>query len=223
MSSLEERSLDNLADMTLNVMRQNLLEVASVIRKKMDVEGPQAVKSAFEGAKSRFLEGAFKDHIEVRWGMSLCPLCNDENVDKNGIAYADASGDGVEFNQCLNCRIGILYKLVIAKATMEHYVIGLGEMDQFAGMSFFWDAIFPDEMSQFQPMYEIISEGQWMGTVSFDESMIPSFLSFKNMKDYTSRGSPEFWTSEISSEIKLAIDEFIKAARDQIEVALAIR
>jgi hypothetical protein len=222
-SALDERSLDNLADMILNVMWQNLLEVFSVIRKKMDSEGPAAVKNAFENAERRILDGTLKDHIEVRWGMSLCPHCNDENVDKNGIAYPDPSGDGVEFNQCLNCRIGILYKLVVANATMEKYVIGLGSPDQFNGMSFFWDAIIPSEMNKFQPMYEIVSKGQWMGTVSFDDNKVPRFLPFENMKDYSSRGSEEGWTSDIPPDIKSAVDAFISIASEQIDVALVIK
>jgi hypothetical protein len=223
MSSLEERSLDSLADMILNIRWQDLLEIFSVIRKKMDSEGPAAVKTAFENAKGRILEGALKDHTEVRWGMSFCPHCNDENIDKNGIAYPDPSGDGVEFNQCLNCRIGILYNLVVANATMEKYVIGLGDPDQFNGMSFFWDVIVPTDMSKFQPMYEIISKGQWSGTVSFDENKIPRFLPFENMKDYASRGSEEGWTSDIPPDIKSAIDAFISTASEQIDVALAMK
>ncbi len=223
MSALEERSLDNLVDMIFNVRWQDLLEVWSVIKNKMDVEGAQALRVAFEGAESRFLEGPFSEHIDVRWGMSMCPHCNDDNIDKNGIAYQDPSGDGVEFNQCLNCRVGVLYKLVIAKATMEHYVIGLGNPDQFGGMSIFWDAIIPEQMEKFQPMYEILSQGQWMGTFTFDDSFTPKFLPFDNMKDYTARDSEDAWTMDIPPNIKTAIDEFVSAARDQIEVALALR
>ena len=223
MSALEERSLDNLADIVFNVSWQDLLEVWSAIRKKMDVEGAQAVRDAFEGAEARFLEGPFSEHVDVRWGMSMCPHCNDDNIDKNGIAYPDPSGDGVEFNQCLNCRIGVLYKLVVAKATMEHYVIGLGKPEQFGGMSFFWDAIIPEQMEKFQPMYEILYQGQWMGTVSFDESLTPKFLPFENMKDFATRDSEAVWTVDIPPNINTAVNEFVSVAREQIEVALALR
>jgi len=43
MSSLEERSLDKLADMVLQVLWQDLLEVWQAIRNKMDSEGPAEV------------------------------------------------------------------------------------------------------------------------------------------------------------------------------------
>ncbi|MHA1935380.1 MAG: hypothetical protein ACW97A_08860 [Candidatus Thorarchaeota archaeon] len=193
MSALEERSIDNLADMILNVLWQDLLELWSIIRKKMDSEGTDAVKLAFDSAKKRFIEGPFSDHLEVRWGMNLCLHCNDDNIEKNGISYVKSSGDGLEFNQCLNCRIGILYDLVTAKASMESYVIGLGKPDQFNGMSFFWSAI------------------------------VPRFLPFASMLDSTERDAEAPWVSELPEDVGAAVDAFVTGAKAQIEVALAIK
>ncbi|MBE0525418.1 MAG: hypothetical protein IH631_00645, partial [Candidatus Thorarchaeota archaeon] len=76
MSSLEERTMDKLADMVMQVLWQDLLEVWKAIRAKMDNEGPESVKSAFEGAEKRFIDGPFDSHVEVRWGMNLCVHCN---------------------------------------------------------------------------------------------------------------------------------------------------
>ncbi|MHA2372111.1 MAG: hypothetical protein ACXAEB_03780 [Candidatus Thorarchaeota archaeon] len=222
MSALEERSIDNLADMILNVLWQDLLELWSIIRKKMDSEGTDAVKLAFDSAKKRFIEGPFSDHLEVRWGMNLCLHCNDDNIEKNGISYVKSSGDGLEFNQCLNCRIGILYDLVTAKASMESYVIGLGKPDQFNGMSFFWSAIVPDKMNKFEPMYEIVSKGQWIGSISFNESLTPRFLPFASMLDSTERDAEAPWVSELPEDVGAAVDAFVTGAKAQIEVALAI-
>ena len=222
MAALEERSLDKLADMILNVQWQDLLEVWNEIRKNMESEGPDAVQAAFEGAVQRFVEGPFEDHLEVRWGMDLCVHCNDSNIEKNGIAYVKPSGDGLEFNQCLNCRIGILYDLVSAKATMDTYTIALGNAGQFNGMSFFWNAIVPEGLNQFKPTYEVIKDGQWIGTVSFDRSLTPKFLSFDLMNESTPRDAVSPWTTEIPDDLKAAIEEFLDVARSQVEVALVL-
>jgi hypothetical protein len=222
MSTLDERPLDKLADMILNVQWQDLLEVWSVIRKKMESEGPDAVKAAFEGASQRFIQGPFEDHLEVRWGMDLCVHCNDSNIEKNGIAYVKPSGDGLEFNQCLNCRVGVLYDLVAAKATMDTYNVALGEVGQFNGMSVFWNAIVPESLKQCQPSYEVIRDGQWIGTVSFDGSLTPKYLSFDAMTESTPRDAASPWTSEIPTDLNAAIEAFLEVGRHQVEVALVL-
>ncbi len=222
MSSLDEKSLDDLADVIFNVMWQDLVEVFRTIRKKMDDLGTEAVKAAFTSSKKRFLEGPFADHVEVRWGMNLCVHCNDDNIEKNGIAYVKPNGDGLEFNQCLNCRIGILYDLETAKATMDSYVIGLGNPGQFNGISIYWTAIGPDEMHSFQPTYEIVKGGQWMGTFSLDSELKAKFLPFEAMTDAVGRGDSDPWIEDIPAEIQAAIDQFVLFAKEQIEVALAI-
>lgn len=224
MSALEERSLDKLADMIMNILWQDILEVFKAIRTKMDQEGAAAVKSAFEGAAERFVNGPFKDHLEVRWGMNLCVHCNDDNIEKNGIAYVEPSGDGLEFNQCLNCQIGILYKLVTASANMDTYNIGLGDLRQFNGMSIYWNAIVPESNRKFLPTYEIIdSDGQWVGTISFDEAFKPRFLPFESMTDSTPRDADDPWTTEIPGAVQSAVDAFLSMAKYQVEVALAIK
>jgi hypothetical protein len=190
----------------------------------MEQEGKEAVKTAFEGAADRFIKGPFADHVEVRWGMNLCVHCNDDNIEKNGIAYVEASGDGLEFNQCLNCRIGILYKLKSAKATMDTYTINLGDFEQFNGMSVYWNAIVPESMKKFLPTYEIVNaEGQWVGTISFDESFNVKFLPFTSMTDSTPRDAEAPWTTELPGSIKLAVDAFLGTAKYQVEVALALK
>jgi hypothetical protein len=224
MSALEERPLDKLADMIMNILWQDILEVWKAIRIKMDQDGPDSVKSAFEGAADRFVKGPFNDHLEVRWGMDLCVHCNDNNIEKNGIAYVEPSGDGIEFNQCLNCRIGILYKLVTANASLDSYNINLGELHQFNGMSIYWNAIVPDGMKKFLPTYEIIDgSGQWLGTISFDDSFTPRFLPFEAMTESTPRDAEGPWTTELPGAIKKAVDEFLAEAKYQVEVALAIK
>ncbi len=222
MANLEERSLSQLADIIFNVRWQDLLEVFRVVRMKMDEDGPSAVRNAFSEARTRFLEGPFKDQIEVRWGMNLCPLCNDDNIEKNGIAYLQPNGDGLEFNQCLNCRIGILYGLKTAAATMDSYVIGLGNPASFNGMSFYWVSVGPDTMESFQPVYEVVKEGQWVGSISFDSEFKARFLPFASMMDGVERGATEPWTSDIPSDLQEAIQEFVTQAREQIEVALVL-
>jgi hypothetical protein len=222
-SSLDKRPADKLADIVINVLWQDLLEVFAVLRKKLDSEGAAAIKAAFEAAKTRFLEGPFENHIEVRWGMTLCPHCNDENIEKNGIAYVNPSGDGIEFNQCLNCNIGILYNLVVAKATMDSYVIGLGKREQFNGMSFYWNAIPAEGLKKFIPVYEIINKGEWIGSISFDESLTPRFLSKDKMTESTPRNAEEPWTTDLPEDVKGAVDAFLNEAKYQIEVALALR
>ena len=190
----------------------------------MDIEGKESVRSAFEGAADRFIEGPFSDHLEVRWGMNLCVHCNDDNIEKNGIAYVEPSGDGLEFNQCLNCRIGILYKLVTATATMDTYTIALGDPEQFNGMSVYWNAIVPEGMKKFLPTYEIVDgEGQWVGTISFDDAFNVRFLAFSAMTDSTPRDAEAPWTSDLPVAVRLATDAFLDVAKYQVEVALAIK
>jgi hypothetical protein len=224
MSALEERTLDKLADMIYNILWQDILQVWKALRTKMDQDGKDAVKAAFEGAAERFVNGPFNDHLEVRWGMNLCVHCNDDNIEKNGIAYVEDSGDGLEFNQCLNCRIGILYKLITAKATMDSYNVGLGELGQFNGMSIYWNALVPDSMKKFLPTYEIVDgEGQWTGTISFDDSFNVKFLPFTAMTESTPRDAEDPWTTELPGSVKLAIDAFLDVAKYQVEVALALK
>ncbi len=224
MSALEERSIDKLADMILNILWQDILAVWKAIRTKMDQEGADAVKSGFEETVDRFIKGPFNDHLDVRWGMNLCVHCNDDNIEKNGIAYVEPSGDGIEFNQCLNCRIGILYKLVSAKATVDTYNIGLGNQKQFNGMSIYWNAIVPESVKKFLPTYELVdSEGQWVGTISFDDSFTPKFLPFEAMTDDTPRDADAPWTAELPGTVQRAVDAFLAEAKYQVEVALAIK
>jgi len=218
-SALEERPLGKLFDVVLQVLWQDLLQVWRVIRSRLDTEGPDSVRAAFDEAKTRLLESTLKDHIEVRWGMNLCPLCNDDNVEKNGISYVAPNGDGLEFNQCLNCRIGILYELVSAKATMDTYTVGLGQPGQFNGMSFYWNAVVPDDLLPYWPLYEVIKEGQWIGTVSIGKDMSVRYLPFGSMKYGFTRGAPEPWTDVLPDDLRTAVNQFIETARPQIEVA----
>lgn len=224
MSALEERPLDKLADMIMNILWQDILEVWKAIRTRMDEEGANAVKSAFEEAADSFTKGPFNEHLEVRWGMNICVHCNDDNIEKNGIAYVEPSGDGIEFNQCLNCRIGILYKLVSANANMDTYNIGLGNLKQFNGMSIYWNAIVPESMKKFLPTYELVnSDGQWVGTISFDDSLTPKFLPFEAMTDSTPRDAEGPWTTELPGTVQKAVDAFLSEVKYQVEVALAIK
>ncbi len=223
MSALEDRSFDKLADMVIQVLWQDALEVWQAIRHKMDSEDPAAVKTAFESAVTRFVKGPLNDHTEVRWGMNLCVHCNDDNIEKNGIAYVQPNGDGLEFNQCLNCRIAILYRLVTAKATLDTYSIGLGKLGQFNGVSFYWNAIVPESMRKFLPTYELVKDGQWLGTVSIDENLKAKFLPFESMTGTTPRGDISPWTRELPSTVKAAVDSFLSAAKFQVEAALALR
>ena len=223
MSSLEERTMDKLADMVVQVLWQDLLEVWKAIRAKMDTEGPESVKSAFDSAVKRFVDGPFNEHQEVRWGMNLCVHCNDDNIEKNGISYVKQNGDGLEFNQCLNCRIGILYDLETAKAKLDSYNIGLGEQAQWNGVSIFWNAIVPDSMKKFLPTYELIQDGQWLGTVSFDESLTLKFLPFDAMTESVPRDADAPWTTVIPGNVQAAIDAFLEKAKFQVEAALALR
>lgn len=224
MNTLEDKSLDKLADMIYNVLWQDLLEVWKAIRIKMDHEGTEAVKAAFDEAADRFTKGPFKDHLEVRWGMNLCVHCNDDNIEKNGIAYVEPTGDGLEFNQCLNCRIGILYKLVTATATLDTYNVSVGGPEQFNGMSIYWNAIVPEGMKKFLPTYEVVDgEGQWQGTISFDDSFSVKFLPFAAMAVSTSRDAEAPWTTDLPGAIKLAVDAFLAEVKYQVEVALALK
>jgi hypothetical protein len=189
----------------------------------MDSDGPDIVHEAFQSARDRFLNGPFQEHLEVRWGMNLCLHCNDDNIEKNGLAYVKPSGDGVEFNQCLNCGIGILYDLVVAKATMTRYVIRVGPPNQFNGMTFFWTAISPEAMNKFRPMYELLRKGEWIGTLSFDNDMNVRFLPTRVTTGDTPRDSEEVWTNELPDDVRAAVDAFVNEVGFQVEVALAIR
>ncbi len=223
MSSLDDRSTESLLDLIFNVKWQNLLDVWRELRNHLDVEGAEKLRKQYLAAVRRFKEGPLKDRMEVRWGMDLCMLCNDNNIEKNGIAYAKLSGDGIEFNQCLNCQVGILYSLEMANATFDSYVIGIGQPDQFAGMSIFWVAIPCKEMEKYQPLYELLNLGEWIGSVSFDSSLHPRFLPKSAMTADTPRGAEEVWTTDIPADVKAAIDAFLVEARYQVEVALAFR
>ena len=68
--------------------------------------------------------------------------------------------DHVPAVRTLTADLGILYNLVFAKATMDSYIVPLGKPGQFNGMSFYWSAIFPAEMEKFQPVYEVMNNGQ---------------------------------------------------------------
>ncbi|TFG14011.1 hypothetical protein EU537_04745 [Candidatus Thorarchaeota archaeon] len=222
MSRLEEQSLDKLADIIYNILWQDLLEVWRIVHAKMEEEGTEAVRSAFSDAQERFLKGPFEDYLEVRWGMNLCVHCNDNNVEKNGIAYVDEDGDGLEFNQCLNCQIGIIYNIKFAKAVFETYTIGLGGRDEFNGMSIFWNAIVPKSLEKFLPSYEIIKNGQWIGTVSLDNSGSTKFLPFKNMKHGIERDADAPWIEDIPDDVAQALDDFKEKAKEHIEVAMIL-
>jgi hypothetical protein len=189
----------------------------------MDTEEPAKVKAAFEKGTSRFLAGPFKDHLEVRWGMSLCVHCNDGNIEKNGIAYVQPSGDGLEFNQCLNCRIGILYNVVSSKATMDSYLVSIGKPNQFNSVTFFWDAIVPTKLRKYLPMYELVKEGQWLGTILFDSAMKLKFRPFSSMTGSTPRDADSPWSAQIAIDVKSAADQFLKVAKPQVEVGLAVK
>jgi hypothetical protein len=223
MSSLESKSLDMLVDMVLNVTSQDTLGLWGAIRKRMDAEGSVKVKAAFEKGISRFLDGPFKNHMEVRWGMSLCVHCNDSNIEKNGIAYVQPSGDGLEFNQCLNCRIGVLYNVVSAKATLDSYLVSVGKPNQFNETTFFWDAIVPTKLRKYLPMYELVKGGQWLGTLLFDGAMKMKFRPFSSMTGSTPRDLESPWSAQIPVEVKNAADQFLKVARPQVEVGLAVK
>lgn len=222
MANLSERSLDKLADTILEIRWQNLLEIWAAIRDKMHDEGAEAVQSAFAGARQRILDGPLEDYQEVRWGINLCPHCNDNNVEKNGIAYMHSSGDGLEFNQCLNCRIGILYDLQMAKGTMDSYAIGVGTQGQFNGLSFFWVAIPAEDLKDRSPMYEILEEGQWIGTLSVADDRSLQFLPFDKMTVDVPRGADEVWSDEVPEKVEDAFAEFTEEAEDQLEVALVL-
>lgn len=223
MSSLADRSTENLLDLIFNVKWHNLLEVWKELRDRLDVEGAEELRKQYLAAVQRFKEGPLKDRMEVRWGMDLCMLCNDNNIEKNGIAYAKLSGDGIEFNQCLNCKIGILYSLEMANATFDSYVISIGQPDQFAGMSIFWVSIPCKEMEKFQPLYELVNLGEWIGSLSFDSSLQPRFLPKAAMTADTPRDAENVWTTNIPDDVRAAIDAFLVEAKYQVEVAQAFR
>ncbi len=222
MSSLADRPIGKLADMILNVLWQDRLAVWSALKSRLQTDGHKAIKTAFEEAKRRLLDGQMKDHLDVRWGMNLCMHCNDNNIEKNGIAYVAPNGDGLEFNQCLNCRIGILYNVHASRALLDIYTIGVGEKDEFNGMSFYWDAIYPKELEDMAPLYEIIRAGQWIGTLSLKEQGSPQFLPFEKMKHGIARDDRSVWTADLPPAVHTAVEEFINRARDQIEVASAL-
>ena len=78
-------------------------------------------------------------------------------------------------------------------------------------------------MHKFLPTYELIQDGQWLGTVSFDESLTPKFLPFNAMTDSVTRDAEEPWTTEIPGNVQAAIDVFLEKAQFQVEAALALR
>ncbi len=216
---MADRSTEKLADIVLNVLWQDRLAVWSALKTKLQREGAEAVRKAFEASKQRLIAGQMKDHLEVRWGMTLCMHCNDNNIEKNGIAFVTPSGDGIEFNQCLNCRIGILYSVRSARALLDTYTIGVGAMNEFNGMSFYWDAIYPKELASLAPLYEIIQNGQWIGTLSLREPDHPRFLPFKQMRPDISRGDRNVWLTSLPPDVQAAVESFVRRAGDQIEVA----
>jgi hypothetical protein len=113
---------------------------------------------------------------------------------------------------------------VTAKASMDTYTINLGDFEQFNGMTIYWNAIVPDGMKKFLPTYEIVDgEGQWIGTISFDDSFNVRYLPFEAMTESTPRDADAPWTTEIPGSVKQAVDAFLETAKYQVEVALAIR
>jgi hypothetical protein len=221
-SALGEKSLDKLADMVLNVLWQDQLELWAAVEAKMGSVGPGAVKKAFDDAVSRFLMGPLRDQLDVRWGMSFCMHCNDDNIEKNGIAFVAPNGDGLEFNQCLNCRVGLIYDVKAAKAKLSIYTIGLGKKEQFDGVSFYWDAIVPEELKPFRPTYELVKGGQWLGTLSIGNDWTLSFLPFEAMLHGRSWRERELWMRQIPQHLTGAISQFMEAAKQQIRAAMAI-
>ena len=113
--------------------------------------------------------------------------------------------------------------LVVAKATMDSYVVGLGKREQFNGLSFYWNAIPAEGLKKFIPVYEIIKAGEWIGSLSYDESFTPRFLSKDLMTDSTPRDAEEPWTTDLPEDVKAAADAFLNEAKHQIEVALVLR
>jgi hypothetical protein len=105
---------------------------------------------------------------------------------------------------------------------MDTYNIALGKPGQFNGMSFFWNAIVPDSVKKYQPTYEVIHNGQWIGTVSFDKGLAPTYLAFTTMIESNARDAEEPWTSDIPEDLRAAIDAFLDVARHQVEVALVL-
>ena len=78
-------------------------------------------------------------------------------------------------------------------------------------------------MKKFLPSYEFVQDGQWLGTVSFDDSLTPKFLPFDAMKENVSRDADEPWTTIIPGAVQAAIDAFLERARFQVEAALTLR
>ncbi|MHA2159954.1 MAG: hypothetical protein ACXABE_13720, partial [Candidatus Thorarchaeota archaeon] len=66
-------------------------------------------------------------------------------------------------------------------------------------------------------------EGQWVGTITFDDSFTPKFIPFEAMTNSTPRDAEAPWTTEIPGTVQRAIDEFLAEAKYQVEVALAIK
>ncbi|MEM2141844.1 MAG: hypothetical protein QXS20_00470 [Candidatus Thorarchaeota archaeon] len=221
MSGLDSKSIDRLADMVVNVLWQDRLHLWSAIRQRLDTEGHDVVRDAFDGSMRRLLNGPMKDHLQVRWGMNLCMHCNDSNVEKNGIAFVAPNGDGLEFNQCLNCRVGLLYDIRSAVATLDTYAIGIGEPEQFGGVSFFWDALVPEEMLGLRPLYELVRQGRWLGSLSLTHRT-PRFLPLERMRAGLKRSDPAIWSGSLPDDVATAVDSFMTTARDHIDVAMIL-
>ncbi|MHA2213808.1 MAG: hypothetical protein ACW992_11670, partial [Candidatus Thorarchaeota archaeon] len=103
-------------------------------------------------------------------------------------------------------------------------IVGVGKPLQFAQHSFFWVAIPSKEMTKLQPLYEIIdNSGQWIGSISFNEDLSPKFLPIGSMTAGTPRGAEEPWTLDLPAGLKAGADAFLKEAKEQIEVILALR
>ncbi|MBE0526697.1 MAG: hypothetical protein IH631_07120, partial [Candidatus Thorarchaeota archaeon] len=99
----------------------------------------------------------------------------------------------------------------------------LGAQGQWNGASIFWNAIVPNSMKKFLPTYEFIQDGQWLGTVSFDETLAPKFLPFSAMTESVPRDADAPWTDVIPGNVQAAIDAYLEKARFQVEAALALR
>ncbi|MFW9888145.1 MAG: hypothetical protein ACFFER_08185, partial [Candidatus Thorarchaeota archaeon] len=70
--------------------------------------------------------------------------------------------------------------------------------------------------------YEVIHNGQWIGTVSFDKALTPRLLAFSAMIESNARDAEEPWNSDIPEDLRAAIDVFLDVARHQVEVALVL-
>ncbi len=223
MSALEERGLDDLMDIILNVRWQNPMEVWRVVWDRTDEVGADELRATFEDAIERLTEEVLQGHMEVRWGMDLCMHCNDNNIERNGMAYMQPNGDGLEFNQCLNCRIGVLYDVAAARACMATYNIAIREPLLYGDTMFFWDALVPDELRAYWPTYQLVQDGRWIGTLSLDEKMQAKFLPVTAMTPDSPKFDASRWGTDLPPDLQDALNTFLNTARPQVEVALALR